>query len=54
MSFEQGATSLVLVARDNIDRSLTGAALTTFNVVNGLLTIVPLSIISWVLIKWEK
>lgn len=54
MSFEQGATSLVLVARDNIDRSLTGAALTTFNVVNGLLTIVPLSIISWVLIKLAK
>ena len=59
MSFEQGATSLVLVARDYIDRSLTGGALTTFNIVNGLLTIVPLGIISWVLIKlaqttWKK
>ncbi|ULT27193.1 MULTISPECIES: peptide MFS transporter [Sphingobacterium] len=54
MSFEQGATSLVIVARDNIDRALTGAALTTFNVVNGLLTIVPLAIISWVLIKLAK
>lgn len=54
MSFEQGATSLVIVARDNIDRALTGTALTTFNVVNGLLTIVPLSIISWVLIKLAK
>lgn len=59
MSFEQGATSLVLVARDYIDRSLTGSALTTFNIVNGLLTIVPLAIISWVLIKlalatWKK
>lgn len=54
MSFEQGATSLVIVARDNIDRALTGAALTTFNVVNGLLTIVPLSIITWVLIKLAK
>jgi len=59
MSFEQGATSLVLVARDNIDRALTGTALTTFNVVNGLLTIVPLSIITWVLVKlarvtWNK
>lgn len=51
MSFEQGATSLVIVARDNIDRTLSGAALTTFNIVNGLLTIVPLSIITWVLIK---
>ncbi|MCS4229208.1 peptide MFS transporter [Sphingobacterium sp. BIGb0165] len=54
MSFEQGATSLVIVARDNIDRALTGPALTTFNVVNGLLTIVPLAIISWVLIKLAK
>src|SRR5690606_23538380 len=59
MRFEQGATSLVLVARDYIDRSLTGGALTTFNIVNGLLTIVPLGIISWVLIKlaqttWKK
>ena len=51
MSFEQGATSLVLVARDYIDRSLTGSALLTFNIVNGLLTVVPLVIISWVLIK---
>ncbi|MBA5791218.1 peptide MFS transporter [Flavobacterium sp. xlx-214] len=59
MSFEQGATSLVLVARDYIDRSLTGSALTTFNIINGLLTIVPLAIISWVLVKlaratWSK
>lgn len=59
MSFEQGATSLVLVARDYIDRSLTGSALLTFNIVNGLLTVVPLIIISWVLIKlaqatWSK
>lgn len=54
MSFEQGATSLVLVARDAIDRSLTGTALTTFNIVNGLLTIVPLAIISWVLVKLAK
>ncbi len=59
MSFEQGATSLVLVARDYIDRSLTGSALTTFNIVNGLLTIVPLAIISFVLVRlaqatWKK
>ncbi|WKW46498.1 peptide MFS transporter [Myroides sp. JBRI-B21084] len=59
MSFEQGATSLVLVARDYIDRTLVGSALTTFNIVNGLLTIVPLAIISWVLVKlalstWKK
>ena len=59
MSFEQGATSLVIVARDLVDRTLTGTALTTFNIVNGLLTIVPLIIITWVLVKlarvtWNK
>lgn len=54
MSFEQGATSLVLVARDYIDRSLTGSALTMFNIINGLLTVVPLIIISWVLVKLAK
>ncbi|MDD3005518.1 peptide MFS transporter [Flavobacterium sp.] len=59
MSFEQGATSLVLVARDYIDRSLTGSALTTFNIVNGLLTVIPLALISYVLVKlatstWKK
>ncbi|MFD1770202.1 peptide MFS transporter [Sphingobacterium suaedae] len=59
MSFEQGATSLVLVARDYVDRELSGASLIIFNTVNTLLTIVPLIIISWVLIKlalitWKK
>ncbi|MEN5196563.1 peptide MFS transporter [Sphingobacterium faecium] len=54
MSFEQGATSLVLVARDNIDRSLSGGALQIFNILNALLTIVPLALISWVLVKLAK
>ena len=54
MSFEQGATSLVLVARDYIDRSLEGNALIIFNVVNTLLTVVPLLIISWVLFTLAK
>lgn len=59
MSFEQGATSLVLVARDYVNRELTGNSLLVFNIVNTLLTIVPLIIISWVLIKlalvtWTK
>src|SRR5690606_18040821 len=54
MSFEQGATSLVLVARDYVDRELTGNSLLIFNIVNTLLTIVPLIIISWVLIRLAK
>lgn len=59
MSFEQGASSLVIFARDNVDRTLEGSALTTFNIINTLLTIVPLLIVSWVLIllgkqSWKK
>lgn len=54
MSFEQGASSLVLFARDNVDRSLEGTSLTVFNTINTLLTIVPLIIISWVLFLLAK
>lgn len=59
MSFEQGATSLVLVARDYIDRRLEGNGLLVFNIINTLLTIVPLLLISYVLIRlaqvtWNK
>jgi POT family proton-dependent oligopeptide transporter len=49
MSFEQGATSLVLFARDYVDRTLVGDAQMIFNIVNTLLTIIPLAIITWVL-----
>jgi POT family proton-dependent oligopeptide transporter len=59
MSFEQGASSLVIVARDYIDRSLEGNSLLIYNIVNTLLTVIPLSVISWVLLKlcrvtWSK
>ncbi|UTD16831.1 peptide MFS transporter [Tenacibaculum mesophilum] len=54
MSFEQGASSLVLFARDNVDRVLTGNAQTIFNIVNTLLTVIPLAIITWVLILLGK
>tara|TARA_B110000902_G_C14233399_1_gene559719 strand:- start:83 stop:1732 length:1650 start_codon:yes stop_codon:yes gene_type:complete len=59
LSFEQGASSLVLFARDSVDRTLTGDAATIFNVVNTLLTIIPLVIISYVLFllgkqTWKK
>src|SRR5690606_21709720 len=59
MSFEQAASSLVLFARDSVDRSLEGTSLTIFNTVNTLLTIVPLLFISWVLFllaiqTWKK
>lgn len=55
MSFEQAASSLVLFARDNVDRTLEGSSLTTFNIINTLLTVVPLMIISWVLfLLWKQ
>lgn len=49
MAFEQGATSLVLFARDFTQRSLVGGAATAFKIVDTLLTVVPLGIITWVL-----
>lgn len=59
MSFEQGASSLVIFARDNIDRSLEGSTKNIFNIVYILLTIVPLVIISFLLVllgkqTWKK
>lgn len=50
MSFEQGASSLIIFARDNVDRVLEGSSATIFNIVNTLLTIVPLLIITYVLV----
>jgi len=55
MSFEQGASSLIIFARDNVDRVLTGSSATIFNIVNTLLTVIPLIIITYVLtILWKK
>lgn len=59
LSFEQGASSLVIFARDNVNRVLSGGAATTFNIINALLTIVPLGMVSWVLYllgkqTWKK
>ena len=51
MSFEQGASSLVIFARDNVDRTLEGTSLTVFNIINTLLTVIPLSIITYVVLK---
>ncbi|OIQ27357.1 MAG: MFS transporter [Bacteroidetes bacterium MedPE-SWsnd-G2] len=55
MCFEQGASSLVLFARDNVDRVLTGDSALIFNVINSLLTVIPLLIITYVLyVLWNK
>ncbi len=49
MSFEQGASSLVIFARDNVNRVMEGSAALTFNIINALLTLIPLFIITYVL-----
>lgn len=55
MSFEQGASSLIIFARDSVDRVLEGTGATIFNVINTLLTVVPLMIITWVLyLLWKQ
>ncbi|HET8854746.1 MAG TPA: MFS transporter, partial [Salinimicrobium sp.] len=55
MSFEQGATSLIIFARDSVDRQLEGTSAVIFNTINAILTIVPLAIITWVLyLLWKK
>lgn len=47
--FEQAPGSLTIFARDYTDRILEGSAGMTFKIINSLMTIVPLSIITWVL-----
>lgn len=54
MSFEQAASSLVIFARDSVDRSLEGTSLTIFNTFNTLLTVIPLILISYVLYLLAK
>ena len=55
MSFEQGASSLVLFARDSVQRNLVGNGAIAYNIINALLTIIPLAIITWVLILlWKR
>lgn len=54
MSFEQGATSLVIFARDNTERNLIGGAAMAFNIFNTLLTVIPLLFISYVLFLLAK
>lgn len=54
MSFEQGATSLVIFARDNTQRILSGNTALLFNIFNALLTLIPLVLITYVLVLLAK
>ncbi|WNJ21167.1 peptide MFS transporter [Pontibacter sp. G13] len=49
MCFEQGASSLVIFARDSVQRELLGNAAIIFKIANAILTVVPLMIITYVL-----
>lgn len=49
--FEQSPGTLTIFARDYTNRVLEGGAGTAFKVINALITIVPLTIITWVLLK---
>ncbi len=51
MAFEQAGGSMTIFANDYTSRILTGSAATTFFWVNALLTVVPLALITWVLLR---
>lgn len=51
MAFEQSLGSMTIFADAYTNRSLEGAAATVFKIIDGLLTTVPLIIITWVLFK---
>lgn len=54
-AFEQAATSLVIFARDFTNRTLVGNSALIFKIANTFLTVVPLFILTWVLIKlWKQ
>ena len=50
-AFEQASGSMTLFASDFTQRNLVGSAASTFKIIDTLITIVPLSIITWVLFK---
>ncbi|GIJ95284.1 hypothetical protein CAPN002_25020 [Capnocytophaga stomatis] len=54
LSFEQGASSLILFARDNVQRELLDNQAIIFNIVNALLTVIPLALITYVLFILAK
>jgi POT family proton-dependent oligopeptide transporter len=51
MAFEQAGGSMNIFAKDYTSRILTGSAATIFFWINALLTIVPLALVTWVLLR---
>ncbi len=50
-AFEQAASSLVIFARDFTNRNLSGGLAITYKIVNAILTLTPLAILTYVLLK---
>jgi POT family proton-dependent oligopeptide transporter len=53
-SFEQAGGSMNIFAQSYTDRIMTGSAAAIFNIVDIIITVVPIAIISWVLFKLFK
>jgi len=53
-SFEQAGGSMTIFAKDYTNRILTGGYATAFNIVDMIITVVPILIITWVLILLFK
>ena len=53
-SFEQSGGSMTIFAKDYTQRVLSGGNAMIFNVINVIISVIPLAIISWVLIKLIK
>ena len=54
MAFEQAGGSMNIFARDYTNRTLTGAGVSVFATINTLLTVVPMLILTYVLIRLFK
>ncbi|WP_455170129.1 peptide MFS transporter [Aegicerativicinus sediminis] len=52
--FEQSPSSLTIFARDYTDRVLEGNSALIFKIVDALMTLIPLGVITWVLVKLFK
>jgi len=53
-AFEQAGGSMTVFAAEYTERTLTGSGAMTFKVLDTILTIVPVAVITWVLVKLSK
>ena len=50
-AFEQAGGSMSIFAADYTDRTLVGGQAATFNIFNTILTVIPMAVLTWVLLK---